>query len=275
MGLGADLGRRRRVRREDPVRPRGRVALAPVPSREGRELVHRVGPRAARARGRGAGGARRGGRHGRCVLPLPPGHRPPRHRDRGHDDPRGLDAAPRRRRPARRHATGVKAPAQPERILRWDGCVNVRDLGGLPLEGGGETAFGVVVRADSIRSLTDDGWQALVDYGVRMAVDLRSDFDAANDPPGDLPIEVVRIPVDGNERAGCRASGRRCRRRMRDSSTASSRSSPRAVTAIARGRRAGRRSLPRRPRPHRPGERAHAPAGRRRARRDRRRPRAQ
>ena len=84
-------------------------------------------------------------------------------------------------------------------MLRWDGCVNVRDLGGLPLEGGGETAFGVVVRSDSIRSLTDAGWQALVDYGVRKAVDLRSDFDVADDPPADLPIEVIRIPVDGNQ----------------------------------------------------------------------------
>ena len=93
----------------------------------------------------------------------------------------------------------AKAPAQPERILRWDGCVNVRDLGGLPLEGGGETAFGVVVRADSIRALTDAGWQALADYGVRLAVDLRSDLDAADDPPGELPIGVVRIPVNGHE----------------------------------------------------------------------------
>jgi protein-tyrosine phosphatase len=92
----------------------------------------------------------------------------------------------------------VKAPARPERILRWDGCVNVRDLGGLPLEDGGETAFRVVVRADSIRSLTDAGWQALAAHGVRKAVDLRSNHDAADDPPGELPIEVVRIPVDGN-----------------------------------------------------------------------------
>jgi protein-tyrosine phosphatase len=69
----------------------------------------------------------------------------------------------------------------------------------LPLEGGGETAFGVVVRSDSIRTLSDEGWQALADCGVRTAVDLRSHFDAADDPPGDLPIEVVRIPVDGNE----------------------------------------------------------------------------
>lgn len=72
-------------------------------------------------------------------------------------------------------------------------------MGGLPLEGGGETAFGVVVRADSIRSLTDAGWQALVDYGVRTAVDLRSDNDAAGDPPGDVPIEIVRIPVYSND----------------------------------------------------------------------------
>ena len=34
-------------------------------------------------------------------VPLPAGHGAPRHRDRGHDDPRGLDAAARRRRPAR------------------------------------------------------------------------------------------------------------------------------------------------------------------------------
>lgn len=98
-----------------------------------------------------------------------------------------------------RTSTAARARAIPDRVLRWDGCVNVRDLGGLPLEGGGETAFGVAVRSDSIRSLTDDGWQALVDYGVRKAIDLRSDHDVAGDPPGNLPIEVIRIPVDGNQ----------------------------------------------------------------------------
>ena len=34
-------------------------------------------------------------------VPLRAGHRAPRDRARGHDDPRGLDAAARRRRPAR------------------------------------------------------------------------------------------------------------------------------------------------------------------------------
>jgi hypothetical protein len=92
----------------------------------------------------------------------------------------------------------VRGPASPDRILAWDGCVNVRDLGGLPLEDGGATEFGVAVRADSIRSLTDAGWRALADYGVRMAIDLRGDDELAFDPPGDVPIEVVREPVPGN-----------------------------------------------------------------------------
>ena len=34
---------------------------------------------------------------------------------------------------------------------------------------------------------------------MRTAIDLRSDIDAAGDSPGDLPIEVIRIPVDGNQ----------------------------------------------------------------------------
>ncbi len=98
-----------------------------------------------------------------------------------------------------RTATDAKARALPERVLDWDGCVNVRDLGGLPLEGGGETAFGVVVRADSIRALSDDGWKALTGYGVHTAVDLRSDWEVADDPPRDVPIEICHLPVNGDQ----------------------------------------------------------------------------
>jgi protein-tyrosine phosphatase len=47
----------------------------------------------------------------------------------------------------------------------------VRDLGGLPLEGGGETRFGVAVRADSIRTLTDEGWRPVHRDVVRRARD--------------------------------------------------------------------------------------------------------
>ena len=50
------------------------------------------------------------------------------------------------------------------RDLVWDGCLNVRELGGLPTAEGGETRFGVIVRADSVRQLTGEGWQSLVDH---------------------------------------------------------------------------------------------------------------
>jgi protein-tyrosine phosphatase len=86
-----------------------------------------------------------------------------------------------------------------ERVLAWDGCINVRDLGGLPLEGGGETRFRVAVRADSIRTLTESGWRALAAYGVRLAVDLRGDDELADDPPAEVPIEVARLPISGDE----------------------------------------------------------------------------
>jgi protein tyrosine/serine phosphatase len=82
-----------------------------------------------------------------------------------------------------------------ERVLAWDGCVNVRDLGGLPLEGGGETRFGVVVRADSIRGLTESGWQALVDYGIGSVIDLRGDTEVAADPPRSPLVPVTRVPI--------------------------------------------------------------------------------
>ena len=85
-----------------------------------------------------------------------------------------------------------------ERTLAWDGCLNVRDLGGHPTEDGGETAFGAVVRADSIRRLSDDGWAALVDYGVRTVVDLRQHSELEADPPRELPVDVVHVPLFGS-----------------------------------------------------------------------------
>jgi protein tyrosine/serine phosphatase len=80
------------------------------------------------------------------------------------------------------------------RDLAWDGCLNVRELGGLPTRDGGETRFGAVVRADSVRQLSNEGWQALVDHGVRTVVDLRGHDERADDPPADLPVEVVHAP---------------------------------------------------------------------------------
>jgi protein-tyrosine phosphatase len=85
----------------------------------------------------------------------------------------------------------------PDRVLDWDGCLNVRDLGGHPTEDGGVTRFGRVVRADSIRQLTDSGWKAALDHGIRTAVDLRFRQELDDDPPGELPIDVVHLSLLG------------------------------------------------------------------------------
>jgi hypothetical protein len=82
-----------------------------------------------------------------------------------------------------------------ERTLAWDGCVNVRDLGGHPTADGGETQFGAVVRADSVRALSDAGWRDLVDYGVATIVDLRFQSELEADPPAALPVGIVHVPL--------------------------------------------------------------------------------
>ncbi len=81
------------------------------------------------------------------------------------------------------------------RDLAWDGCLNVRDLGGLPTENGGSTRFGSVIRADSVGMLSPDGWQALLETGVTRVVDLRAQVEIDEDPPRGPDVEVVHVPV--------------------------------------------------------------------------------
>jgi protein-tyrosine phosphatase len=81
------------------------------------------------------------------------------------------------------------------RTLVWDGCLNVRDLGGHPTEDGAITRYGAIVRADSVRGLTDAGWAALVDYGIVRIVDLRFHGELEADPPRELPVELVHVPL--------------------------------------------------------------------------------
>jgi protein tyrosine/serine phosphatase len=83
------------------------------------------------------------------------------------------------------------------RAIVWDGCLNVRDLGGLPTEDGGTTRDGQVIRADNVGRLTDAGWRTVVEHGITRIVDLRWPEEAAEDPPRDVAIEVVQVSVLG------------------------------------------------------------------------------
>jgi len=90
------------------------------------------------------------------------------------------------------------------RELSWAGCANVRDLGGVPIEGGGETRAGVFVRADNVGLLTHEGWASLVEHGVERIVDLRWQQEVAEDPPRDVDIEVTHVSLLGTLDASMR-----------------------------------------------------------------------
>ena len=83
------------------------------------------------------------------------------------------------------------------RALAWEGCLNVRDLGGVPLAGGGMTRFGALLRADNVGRLTPAGWRSLSGHGIARIVDLRWQEERADDPPRDLEIEVVHVSLLG------------------------------------------------------------------------------
>ena len=60
------------------------------------------------------------------------------------------------------------------RHLAWDACLNVRDLGGFATRDGRVTRWRSLVRADNICRLTWHGRTAMVRYGIKTVIDLRS-----------------------------------------------------------------------------------------------------
>lgn len=69
-----------------------------------------------------------------------------------------------------------------ERTVRWSACLNVRDLGGLPVKGGGRTRFGAIVRADGLFRLSPAGFEEVRAYGIRTVIDLRYHDELARRP---------------------------------------------------------------------------------------------
>jgi protein-tyrosine phosphatase len=84
------------------------------------------------------------------------------------------------------------------RQLEWEGCLNVRDLGGYPAANGRETRWGAVVRSDNLSPLTDAGREALRDHGIRSIIDLRMPEEAEQLPnpfagPGDHGVAYTNV----------------------------------------------------------------------------------
>lgn len=95
-----------------------------------------------------------------------------------------------------------------DREMRWPGCYNARDLGGLETaDGRRRTRWGALVRSDcpagfemsggrQHAGLTSPGWTALASHGIRTIINLREDpiVDyGASMPRG---IATAHVPLD-------------------------------------------------------------------------------
>ena len=85
------------------------------------------------------------------------------------------------------------------RQLTWDGCVNVRDLGGLRTRDGRVTHWGAVVRGDHPARLTAAGWSALYAHGIRTIISLRThgmEEDVSDTAPRPADLTTVCVAIE-------------------------------------------------------------------------------
>jgi protein-tyrosine phosphatase len=85
------------------------------------------------------------------------------------------------------------------RVLTWDGCNNVRDLGGLNTSTGYKTRWGAIVRSDHPAKLTADGWSALYEHGIRTIISLRTHGLAeeySDTAPRSSDIDTVIVEIE-------------------------------------------------------------------------------
>ncbi|MGW4382724.1 tyrosine-protein phosphatase [Kitasatospora sp. NPDC004531] len=93
-------------------------------------------------------------------------------------------------------ATTSIAARHEQRRLDWDGCLNVRDLGGLPTRDGRTTRSGAIVRADNLDRLTAEGQNSMLAHGVRTVIDLRDEVEYRPLLPTPDTVDLVRVPLD-------------------------------------------------------------------------------
>ena len=88
----------------------------------------------------------------------------------------------------------------PNRILNWDGCNNVRDLGGLNVSDGYKTRWGAVVRSDHPAKLTTEGWSQLYAHGIRTIISLRThglvETDYLDTTPRLADITSIEVAIE-------------------------------------------------------------------------------
>ncbi|WP_067568856.1 tyrosine-protein phosphatase [Nocardia acidivorans] len=86
---------------------------------------------------------------------------------------------------------------------------NVRDLGGLPVTGGGTTRFGVVFRSSTLQQATcDDLTRLLEPLGLRTVIDLRLPDEVEREGYGlfaDAAVDIANLPIRKSPRSSLAA----------------------------------------------------------------------
>lgn len=80
-----------------------------------------------------------------------------------------------------------------DRFLVLEGTSNTRDLGGLPLAGGGTTARGRLWRSDAPLALSAEDRTALARLDLTTAIDLREGFELVRDPSALVDHDGVEV----------------------------------------------------------------------------------
>lgn len=83
------------------------------------------------------------------------------------------------------------------RRLNWEGCFNVRDLGGLVTRDGRRLRRGLLVRGDAPDLLTPAGWAAVREHGIRTVIDLRNADE--REAAVESGLQTLVLELDGME----------------------------------------------------------------------------
>jgi len=90
------------------------------------------------------------------------------------------------------------------RLLDWEACDNVREVGGYPTVDGRTTRWGALVKSDTLTRLSETGRKSLVAYGIRTVVDLRFPEQVRADGPhpfaggkhDGISVHYVHAPIN-------------------------------------------------------------------------------
>jgi protein-tyrosine phosphatase len=82
----------------------------------------------------------------------------------------------------------------PRRRIELPGVLNLRDVGGYPVEGGGTVRWRTLFRSDALHRLDAAGAAALAGLGIRTVVDLRTQAEA-DIAPGPVAGRVTHLPL--------------------------------------------------------------------------------